>query len=207
MPFKHSYLQAVVKYLQPGTYGNEQDAIRRIRSLYSTARQGNLSTDIGTYLWKNFFVLVRQQVFDVSRNQFALPAPQPNYDKFAIDQMCTLAMLLRKHGLPRRHKGNPFGIAQKMFNLFMKDQWALDLIPPESEPLLHVPLDSTVLRQLRNPPPPKTWESWTRAEDNQQTRSDYLTVQQRFRDLAREKHLVSPMELEQTMWQQCQNGS
>src|ERR1700722_19311305 len=179
MPFKQDYAAAVERTaaLQPATYGNPATALYRIQRLYGAARLGNLGRNLGTRFWDTFF--------NPLRNQFtALPATQQGYDNFAIQEMRSLAQVLRQH-----NRGD-FGIAQKMFNLFLKDHWSLSLIPPQSEPLLHIPLDRQILAKLRQLPP--TWKSWTKAVEDTQTLNDYLGIQQSFRNYWHHVNSVRP---------------
>src|SRR6266436_5566852 len=126
MPFKKHYLATIG--LQPNTYNNQNTAVERIVAIYGSAREGTLRQQTADVRWNEFF--------DPLRNRFPnVPATQQNCDQFAIDKIATLANLLRHH-----RKGD-FGIAQKMFNLFLKDHWALNLIPAPAQSLLHIPLD------------------------------------------------------------------
>ena len=113
MPFKNDYLMAVE--ISEETYNAADTAITRVRAIYRAARKGNLNRQAAKILWQSFFVPLRRQLQQ-------LPTSREAYDSFACRRIRKLARLLRK-----LHRGD-FGIAQKMFNLFMKDHWALDAL-------------------------------------------------------------------------------
>jgi hypothetical protein len=190
MPFKQDYLQATGVTDQ--TYAVEDTAIERIRSLYGTARQGALNQQGAASLWQSFF-------FPLLPECQHLPQAVEGYDAFAVKQICSLARLLRERNLLRQRTLGDFGIAQKMFNLFIKHHWALDVFPRNTELCLHLPLDKRVLSKLRNCP--GTWKTWTRAQDSRDTRRDYRTIQNAFRrEWNRLQLFGSPIEMEQFIW-------
>ena len=186
MSFKADYLAAV--HITPATYTSPASAVRRICDIYQTARTGRLSSALGCHLWTAFFS-------PLAAGFAALPATRPLYDTFAIRQMLTLKGLLRQHG-----RGD-FGHAQKMFNLFLKDHWALGLFSLATELVLHLPLDRIVLSKLAAIPPP--WSAWTRVGIAPQAHvlATYLQIQENFRaEWTRIQSFKSPIEMEQFMW-------
>jgi hypothetical protein len=189
MPFKADYLAAVG--ITPATYIAPISAVQRICDIYQTARTGRLGGALGGQLWAGYFS-------PLAGGFAALPAAQPLYDAFATHQILMLADLLRQHG-----RGD-FGHAQKMFNLFLKDHWALNTFPAATELFLHLPLDRIVLSKLANIPAP--WSAWTRVAVTPATQpqvlATYLQIQTSFR--AYWQHIAprfaSPLEMEQFIW-------
>lgn len=193
MPFKTDYL--TLAGVNAGTYTSWQTAVFQIQGLYITARRGRLSTSIGAQLWTQFFSPLRVQLG-------TLPCSQQPYDSFAISQILALA------GLLRQHQRGDFGIAQKMFNLFIKDHWALGALPPQSEAFLHLPLDSGIVHKLSHLP--SSWSAWTKVvvtpTTQQQIVNDYLQIQATYRNYwqrvnATVQRFNSPLEMEQLLWQ------
>lgn len=189
MPFKNDYLTTVG--ITPATYASGASAADRVCGIYSTARTGRITATVGGQLWISFFAPLVSQLS-------ALPATQAGYDLFATNQMLRLAGLLRQ-----RQRGD-FGHAQKMFNLFLKDHWALDTLPSQSETLLHLPLDRIVLSKLNTIPPP--WTAWTKvvvaSNTQQHVVSTYLEIQDSFRAYWQQMtpRFLSPIEMEQFIW-------
>jgi hypothetical protein len=186
---KNDYLNAVS--LTPATYLSPATASQRIADIYQTARTGRLSTDRAAQLWTGFF--------DPLVKQFCtLPITQTCYDAFAVAQILNLATHLRQW-----ERGD-FGHAQKMFNLFLKDHWALNVVPAPVEVLLHLPIDRTMLTKLANTPP--SWSSWTKVVVTPPTQKEvingYNAIQASFR--AYWQHVAprfaSPLEMEQFIW-------
>jgi hypothetical protein len=153
-------------------------------TIYSAARTGRISAIVGGQLWISFFAPLVSQFS-------TLPATQAGYDVFATKHMLQLAGLLRQH-------------AQKMFNLFLKDHWALSIVPSQSETLLHLPLDRLVLSKLNTIPPP--WSAWTKVvvapNTQQHVVSTYLQIQGSFRAHWQQiaPRFTSPIEMEQFIW-------
>src|SRR5208282_3174523 len=176
MSFKNDYLTTVG--VTPATYTRGTSAANRICGIYSTARTGRISAAVGEQLWISFFAPLVSQFS-------ALPATQAGYDLFATNEMLRLA------GLLRQLQRGDFGHAQKMFNLFLKDHWALNIVPSLSETLLHLPLDRIVLSKLNTIPPP--WAAWTKVvvapNTQQHVVSTYLQIQDSFRCHYRKSHL------------------
>jgi hypothetical protein len=188
MPFKADYLAAVG--ITPATYTVNISAVQRITGIYQTARTGRLGSALGGHLWTAFFS-------PLAAGFATLPATRPLYDAFATNQILTLAGLLRHHG-----RGD-FGHAQKMFNLFLKDHWALGLFPLTTELVLHLPLDRIVLSKLAAIPAP--WSAWTRVATTPATQphvlATYLQIQDAFRaEWTRIHSFTSPIEMEQFIW-------
>jgi hypothetical protein len=188
MPFKADYLADVD--VTAATYTTNLSAVKRIISIYQTTRSGNLGTTLGGQLWTSFFAPLAAQFA-------SFPTTQPLYDKFATQQMLTLAALLRQNG-----RGD-FGHAQKMFNLFIKDHWALNAFPVAIELFLHLPLDSRVLAKLTVIPAP--WRAFTKVTITPATQphvlAAYLQIQDAFRAYSIRIHrFTSPIEMEQFIW-------
>lgn len=189
MPLKHDYLAAVG--VTPATYAGQAAAVQRVSDIYQTARTGRLGAAVGMQLWTTFFSPLVPQLA-------ALPATQPLYDAFATQHMLMLAALLRQH------RRGDFGHAQKMFNLFIKDHWALNVFPAHSEVFLHLPLDRIVLSKLATIPAP--WSAWTRVAITPNTQHHVLTtysqIQTTFRAYWQRiaPRFASPLEMEQFIW-------
>jgi len=130
LPFKSEYLADVG--ITPTTYTTAVTATRQICAIYK-ARRGSITPQFGGQLWNGFFSPLASQFP-------ALPSTQQQFDTFATTHMLSLAALLR-----RNNTRDDFGVAQKMFNLFLKDHWALNVFSSQSELLLHLPLDRRVL--------------------------------------------------------------
>ena len=192
MSFKSEYLTEVKVTL--ATYANQDSAGDRIRRLHGTARTGAITTNDGTQLWVSFFEPLLSQIA-------ALPATQTCYDNFATEQILRLAIRLQQ-----MRKGD-FGHAQKMFNLYLKDCWALNSVPPPLETFLHLPLDRTLLSRLLNVPLPWT-RSWTKVVVNPNTPlqvvNAYQQIQDKFRARWQQQHIArcfnSPIEMDQFIW-------
>lgn len=169
-------------------------AANRIRKIHGTARTGPISTSDGTQLWVSFFAPLLAQIA-------ALPATQTDYDNFAKVQMLNLTTRLQQ-----MQKGD-FGHAQKMFNLYLKDCWALNSVPIPLETFLHLPLDRTLLSKIENIPLPWT-RSWTKVVVNPNTQQQvvdaYLKIQDLFRAYWQQPHIrrcfASPIEMDQFIW-------
>jgi hypothetical protein len=188
MLFKAGYLAAV--NITPATYADHVLAMRRICKIYQTARTGKLGDMLGGHLWTSFFS-------PLAAGFATFPATQPLYDNFATNQILTLADLLRHHG-----RGD-FGHVQKMFNLFLKDHWALGMFPITTELVLHLPLDRIVLSKLATIPAP--WSAWTKVALTPATQphvlATYLQIQDAFRAYWTRIHcFASPIEMEQFIW-------
>jgi hypothetical protein len=192
MPFKTEYLTAVG--ITQATYTSQLLAAKRVCDIHGAARTGRISASDGNQLWVSFFQPLLPQAS-------ALPAIQAVYDDFATRQMLQLVVLLQQ-----RQKGD-FGHAQKMFNLYLKDCWALNSVPTPLETFLHLPLDRTVLSKLVAIPPPWT-RAWTKVVVNlntqQQVVDAYLQIQNSFRTYWRQPHIrrcfSSPIEMDQFIW-------
>src|SRR5579864_6023339 len=137
-----------------------------------------MALSCGTQLWT--------QLFTSLPSLAASQANQAQYDAFARNQIFNLANVL-----PPSQRGN-FGIAQKMFNLLLKDHWALNRFPLHTELLLHLPLDDRVLCKLVTIPAPwcnsKTGRpAWTKvlvsAANGQQVWNSYQQIQASLRAL------------------------
>jgi hypothetical protein len=120
--------------------------------------------------------------------------------------MLSLTALLRQN-----NTRDDFGVAQKMFNLFLKDHWALNVFPAQSEILLHLPLDRRILEHLRDQNRPSPWDGpWTKVTVNPQTQANvlagYLQIQDTFRAYWAQSHIsacfASPIEMDQMLWHQ-----
>jgi hypothetical protein len=96
-----------------------------------------------------------------------------------------------------------------MFNLFLKDHWALNVFSAQSELLLHLPLDNRILDHLKKQNRPSPWDGpWTQVAVNPQTQtnvlSGYLQIQDTLRAYWQHKapRFASPIEMEQMLWHQ-----
>lgn len=194
MKLKNDYLNAV--NLTPATYLSAATAAQRIADIYQTARTGRLSTDLAAQLWTGFF--------DPLAKQFCtLPITQTCYDAFAVAQILNLATHLRQW-----ERGD-LGHAQKMFNLFLKDHWALNVVPAPVEVLLHLPIDRTLLTKLAKTPP--SWSSWTKVVVTPQTQEEvvegYNAIQGSFRTYWQRvaPRFASPLEMEQFIWSRIES--
>jgi hypothetical protein len=194
MPFKSEYLVDVGITAQ--TYTVTATAIWRICSIYKT-RRGSISNQFGGHLWNGFFSPLASQFH-------ALPNTRHLYDTFATTHMLRLAALLRQNSTR-----DDFGVAQKMFNLFLKDHWALNVFSPQSELLLHLPLDRIILGHLSSQNRPSPWDgNWTMVTVNPQTQanvlSTYVQIQETFRAYCQHiaPRFASPIEMEQMLWHQ-----
>ena len=94
-----------------------------------------------------------------------------------------------------------------MFNLFLKDHWALNIFPAQSEILLHLPLDSRILGHLGKRNRPNPWDgAWTKVTVNPQTQAHvlntFLAIQNTFRACWQQiaPRFASPMEMDQMLW-------
>ena len=194
MPFKSEYLADVG--ITPTTYTTAATATRQICAIYK-ARRGSITFQFGGQLWNGFFSPLASQFP-------ALPNTQQQFDTFATTHMLSLAALLRQN-----NARDDFGVAQKMFNLFLKDHWALDVFSPQSELLLHLPLDRRVLEHLKNQNRPSPWDgNWTMVAVNPQTQAhvlgSYLQIQETFRAYCQHiaPRFASPIEMDQMLWHQ-----
>jgi hypothetical protein len=192
--FKSDYL--ALTGVNSATYTTVQTAVSRIQELFETARRGKISTAVATHLWTQFF--------SPHLSQFpTVPLTQQLYDTFATTQILALA------GILRQHKRGDFGIAQKMFNLFMKDHWALNTFSPQLEIHLHLPLDRGLIYRVGNMP--QSWAAWTKVAVTpttlQQIVADYLRIQTTYRSYwqritSATQCFASPLEMEELLWQQ-----
>ena len=188
MCFKGSYRLTVG--IDDSTYSDDETAVNRIWKIYETTRQGRLSNQRARSLWLDFFKPLLPLL-----NK--LPSKQKSFDEFVIKKIVGLS---KSKLLPKSQKGK-FGIAQKVFNLFMKDQWALDkfLNKSELESLLHLPLDRGLLKKLTD----CSWIAFTKVKTTEKSECEYLCIQKRYRDYWRRVGIFSsPIEMEQFIWQQ-----
>jgi hypothetical protein len=165
MPFRLQYLNDIALVVNPYPAA----PIARIRQIYGTARRGAITAALANQLW----VTHLQPVY---AGLAMLPVMQPAFD--AVSIQTTLAM---EATLVAAGRGG-FGIAQKILNLFLKDLWAFNMIPPGVEPHLHVPIDRGVLSRLNAVP--GTWDPWTLAVAGMAaspTVIDYLGIQNLYR--------------------------
>jgi len=196
MPFKSEYLADVGVTQQ--TYATTTAAAKQICEIYK-ARRGSIKRQFGERLWNCFFSPLASQFP-------ALPNTQQQFDTFATTHMLSLATLLRQN-----NTRDDFGVAQKMFNLFLKDHWALSVFPTQSEVLLHLPLDRRILEHLKDQNRPSPWNgSWTKITVNPQTQANvlagYLQIQDTFRAYWAQGYIsarfASPIEMDQMLWHQ-----
>jgi hypothetical protein len=167
-------------------YLNEISAIERINIIYSTARKGRLNNNLCNRLW----ALLSQ----IHAETNLIPITKSNYDKFAKTYIKEIATIISINQRLR------LGVAQKIFNLFMKDLWAWHCLNRRQEKVLHFPLDRRILAFVRNNP----WPAWTNIIANQNTFDDsfatYLNIQNILRDQMRHFNFDSPLALDQYLW-------
>jgi hypothetical protein len=196
MSFKSEFLAD--SGVTPTTYATAATATRQICAIYK-ARRGSITPQFGGQLWNGFFSPLASQFP-------ALPNTQQQFDTFATTHMLSLTDLLRQN-----NTRDDFGVAQKMFNLFLKDHWALNVFPAQSEILLHLPLDRRILEHLRDQNRPSPWDGpWTKVTVNPQTQANvlagYLQIQDTFRAYWAQSHIsacfASPIEMDQMLWHQ-----
>lgn len=168
----------------------EEPPRRRLRGIYRTSRH-NLSLDAAGELWDCLLPLRRVLA------TLAVPQAQAAYDETQLSCALDVEQRLRLLGCY-----GSFGIAQKLVNLYMKDQWALGRVNGY-EDHLHAPLDRIVLNWIpgrRSIAP--TWNAWTKvnAEDrNAEAVQEYLRLQRFIREEA--AALAMPaIRLEQQVW-------
>ncbi|NUN08980.1 MAG: hypothetical protein HUU54_07380 [Ignavibacteriaceae bacterium] len=165
----------------------DQDAINRLQKIYRTARKGNLKEDKLTNL--------KDYLANIHKEPRSIPSNIEAFDSFAKEIIKEIA--IRINGT-RKLK---FGIAQKIFNLFMKDLWAWDKLKPEQESVLHWPIDKGVLDMVRKP----AWKAWTKVvttENNlNETFNEYLHIQNILRSqLLKFPQFHTAIEMEQYLW-------
>jgi hypothetical protein len=196
MSFKSEYLADAG--VTPQTYATTATAITQICEIYR-ARRGKIKRQFGERLWNDF-------VSPLASQFPALPSTRHLYDTFATEHMLRLTDLLRQN-----RSRDDFGVAQKMFNLFLKDHWALNVFSPQSELLLHLPLDCRILKHLRYQNLPSPWNGpWTKVAVNPQTQATvlagYLQIQNSFRAYQEQEYIAarfaSPIEMDQMLWHQ-----
>ena len=192
--FKKEYRETKSVSVTPSTYTEPNSAAERIRGIYQQTR-GSIDRKLAARLWFTFFAPLLPRLAVVNAN---------DYDKFIIRQMLGLAGILRKAG-----RGD-FGHAQKMVNLFVKDQWALNGFASRVEKVLHLPLDRRVLSKLADAP--ASWAAFKKVRLTPTTRGrvlkDYTDIQDTFRrHWRRVGFFASPLEMEQFIWSRIQHGS
>jgi len=191
MNFKVDYLAATG--VNPSTYADPETAVRRLHRTYLTTRRGRIDGSVTATIWNNILA-------PLTPGFAGLQGTERDYDAFATEHILAITEVLRGS------RRGDFGIAQKIFNLFAKDLWALGSIPSTSERLLHLPLDRRVLSKLNGVP--AAWSSWSTvgvgAVDQRDILATYLQIQARLRDLWRQviHRFISPIEMDQFIWYQ-----
>lgn len=188
MDIRHEYLNAIG--ISEDTYLDEKLAVDRVRATYGTARRGQLGISAGQTIWTEFF---QEMVPTVG----SFPTSTDAFDSLAVEKIKVLTGMLRVEG-----KGD-FGRAQKMFNLFMKDFWALGKVSSGTEPCLHLPVDGGVLSKLTRVPP--GWSTWTKVsldDGEESVLSGYLRIQHSYRRYWHDTgaRYGSPIEFDQVIW-------
>lgn len=188
VPMRDQYASDV--RLTPDTYPDK--AAERVADTYRTARRGRITLDLARTVWRQNLLPTYERVLLGN-----LPTQQ-----WAYDQLVIHSALAVQETLARQKRGG-FGVGQKVFNLFMKDLWALGLIIPPFEQLLHSPLDRIILARLRNVP--RTWSAWSRVVTSGPQASeisDYLGIQNTLRIFLAESPIkfASLIEMEQFLW-------
>ncbi len=188
MPLRAQYIEDV--HLGANTYPN--NCGRRVAEIYLTARHGGIAQPLANLIWQHILPIYN------SVQNHTLPNQRDAYDQLVIN-----AALKIQGTLQAQKRRGGFGIGQKIVNLFMKDLWALRIILPPHEQLLHAPLDRIVLAKLRNVP--HTWNARTKVVangPNAREIADYRSIQQQFRDF----HATCPIpfqsviQMEQFIW-------
>lgn len=187
MPLRTQYVHDVG--INPSTYPTNAEA--RISKIYQTARRGTLGLPVASRIWKNLEPLYQQSI------KMKLPTNQSDYDQLVVQYAFGIGNLLHTAG-----RGG-FGIGQKIVNLFMKDLWALGIVLPPTEHLLHAPLDRIVLSKLRTVP--STWSAWTKviaSHTSSPAVADYLYIQKSIRTFHSSCPIPFPsvIQMEQFIW-------
>jgi hypothetical protein len=190
MPLRTQYLEDI--RLDSNPYPN--DPVIRIRDASGSSRRGTIGYELAEEIWKQHLSQIYRRI-----NNGTLPTSPMHFDDFVVNAALGVEGLLMS-----RDKGY-FGKAQKIVNLFFKDLWALRIIPDESEPLLHAPLDRSVLSKFKWLPP--VCKPWTKAKglsSGSTTVNAYLSMQNRLRE-----SLCTPLnpfpsviQMEQFLWHQ-----
>jgi hypothetical protein len=171
-------------------YQDENQALDRVRVIYQTARRGNIANETSINM-RNYFL-------EILNNHKEIPGIVNQYNDFASDKIRRVAEIISQNNNLK------FGMAQKFFNLFMKDLWAWNRLTIEQESVLHFPLDRIILSYIRNNP----WRAWTKVyttpEEYNNTFSEYLGIQEIFRNQLQYNNFHSPLELEQYLWHRFQ---
>jgi hypothetical protein len=164
----------------------QDDALSRIKQIYRTARIVSMENHSAINL-KAYLVLIYANLGDI-------PSTLENYNSFAKKHIKEVASLIS-------HDNNlRFGVAQKIFNLFMKDLWAWNKLNIEQESVLHFPIERTILSLFKYSP----WRAWTRVystnDDYENTFEEYLDIQSIFRNQLQYYIFTTPLELDQYLW-------
>ncbi|MBA4319938.1 MAG: hypothetical protein C0412_16180 [Flavobacterium sp.] len=187
---KLQYLTDIGEHQNNFFYQNENQALNRVVVIYRTARQGNIANQTAINL-RDCFLTILQNLNEI-------PNAIIGYNDYARNQIRNVAEIISQNNNLK------YGMAQKFFNLFMKDLWAWDQLTLEQESVLHFPLDRIILSYIRNNP----WQAWTRVyttpEDYNNTFQEYLGIQEIFRNQLQYFNFNSPLELEQYLWHRFQ---
>lgn len=160
--------------------------------MYATRRHGRINANLAKAIWRILKPLY------LSAAAGHLPACQNQYDTMVITSALKIGRVLQKN-----MRGG-FGIGQKIVNLMMKDLWALGVIKPPIENLLHAPVDRIVLGKFSKVP--SLWKSWTSVvatTKNAPEIREYLQIQADLRHHWATFGTVfsSVIEMEQFIWQ------
>ena len=171
-------------------FQNQYQVLSRIKVIYSTARQGKITNNVAINLRDYFFI--------VSQSYNEIPNTVNGYNDYAKKKIRKVAEIISQNNNLK------FGMAQKFFNLFMKDLWAWNKLTPEQERVLHFPLDRIILTYMRYNP----WKAWTKiiapVDEYNNKFKQYLGIQNIFRNQLRYYNFNSPLELEQYLWHRFQ---
>lgn len=183
---KLQYLTDIREHQNNFCYKNENQALNRVRVIYRTARQGNIANGTACNLRDYFLTILK--------NQNEIPGTVDEYNDFAKKNIQGVAEIISQNNNLK------FGMAQKFFNLFMKDLWAWNILTPEQESVLHFPLDGIILSHMHNNP----WNAWTRIYTTIKGYDiifqEYLRIQKIFRSQLQYHNFKTPLELEQYLW-------
>ena len=143
MPFRKQYQDDVGLKSDPYLTNPE----KRIQEILAMGRKPLLSgiAKKGKKIWS-------AHLGSIYRKKTKLPKSQAKCDDFIVKLIWKISCALS----PRK-KDKPFGVAQKIVNLFFKDLWAFGHISAPIDSFLHIPIDRGVLGKLKKAP--STWSA------------------------------------------------
>lgn len=183
------------------------DLARTVKYKYSSSELDKAKKGSKLYEYKNER---NAKIFDVCKKLIEsiekCPGKNADFDSWHKSVCQQIESTMNNKKLELLKEKFTFGQAQKWVNMTLKYLWLLDMLPEGiSETDLHVPIDSFILKALKDDgisdisDKDGTYkykeEAWSRL-----TTDNYDTIQKEIRKVAKKKENNTPIEWESTAW-------